>query len=97
MNYSITEVQITPIKPQDGLVGFASIVLNDCLFLGSIGIHSRLDGSGFRLTYPTKKIGLRDLNLYHPLNRELSKAVEKAVISRFKDVMKYNNDRHCGT
>jgi len=53
----VTEVQIKVIKPKEGLLGFASLVLNDSLYLSSIGIYGRLDGSGYRITYPTKKVG----------------------------------------
>ncbi|MGP8321200.1 MAG: hypothetical protein ACT6FE_02585 [Methanosarcinaceae archaeon] len=35
----ITEIQIVPIKANNGLVAFASVVLNNQLYLGSIGIH----------------------------------------------------------
>lgn len=90
----ITELQITPIKPNNGLIAFASVVVDGNLYLGSIGIHSRIDGSGYRLTYPTKPIGGRDLNIYHPINKQASEAIEQAVISKYKDVMKENNDRY---
>jgi len=33
-----SEVNVTPVKPQDGLVAFASIVIGD-LYLGSIAVH----------------------------------------------------------
>ena len=56
----ITEIQITPIKPKNGLVAFASIVLENNIHLGSIGIYTKLDGSGYRITYPTKKVGFKD-------------------------------------
>ena len=78
----ITEVQIIQIKPHDGLVGFASILFDDCLYLGSIGVHTRLDGQGYRITYPTKKIGDRNLNIYHPINRGLSEEIENAVLAK---------------
>lgn len=52
----ISEIQITPIKPQNGLVAFASCLINKGLYLGSIGILTRLEG-GYRLTYPTKSVG----------------------------------------
>lgn len=87
----ISEIQIIPIKPQDGLVAFASFVLDDNLYLGSIGIITRLKG-GFRLVYPTKKVGIRNINIFHPINKEFAKSIEKEVISKFEDVMK--NDRH---
>ena len=46
----ISEVNIQLIKPANGLVAFASVVLDDKIYLGSIGVHQRLDGTGFRLT-----------------------------------------------
>lgn len=69
-----------PIKPKDGLVAFASLVLDGCLFLGSIGIYMRLDGSGYRITYPTKPVGGRNLHIFHPINRELGTAIERAIL-----------------
>jgi len=83
----ITEIQITPIKPKDGLVGFASIVLENSFYLGSIGIYTRLDGSGFRLTYPTKKIGENSINIFHPINKKTSKAIEEAVFKKLNNIL----------
>lgn len=77
----ISEIQIVPIKPNDGLVAFASVVLNDSLYVGSIGIHTRLEG-GYRLTYPTKKVSGKDLNIFHPINRELSQKIECAIFEK---------------
>lgn len=90
----ITEIQIIPIKPNNGLVAFASIVVDGNLYLGSIGIHTRIDGSGYRLTYPTKPVGGRDLNIYHPVNKNASEAIEQAIVNKYKEVMKENNDRY---
>ena len=85
----ITEVQIIPIKPKDGLVAFASVVLENGLYLGSIGVHTRLDGSGYRITYPTKKIGDKNINIYHPINKKTSKTIEQAVFKKLKEL--FNN------
>ena len=84
----ITEIQIIPIKPRDGLVAFASIVLECGLYLGSIGVYTRIDGSGYRITYPTKIIGNKDINIYHPISRETSKVIEKAIISEAEKIFK---------
>jgi hypothetical protein len=51
---NITEVQIIPIKPKDGLIGFASLVF-DGIYLGSIGIYKRLNGELLR-TSMTKSL-----------------------------------------
>ncbi len=83
----ITEVQIIPIKPKDGLIAFASVVLENSVYCGSLGVYTRIDGSGYRITYPTKKIGNRDINVFHPINKETSKAIEEAVISKVKELL----------
>lgn len=82
----ITEINIIPIKPKDGLVGFASVVLDNCLYLGSMGVYSRLDGTGYRITYPTKPVGGRDLNVYHPISRDLGKAIESAITNKANEL-----------
>lgn len=94
MKNTISEVQIVPIKAHNGLIGFASLVLNDQLYISSIGIHSKLDGTGYRLTYPTKFVGDKGINIYHPINRQLSSDIEQAIFNKFKEVMEKSNDRH---
>lgn len=84
---NISEIQIIPIKPKDGLVGFASIVFNDCLYLGSIGIYTRPQG-GFRLTYPTRKAGLTNINVFYPIRKEVASVLEKVIIDKFEEVTK---------
>lgn len=91
----ISEIQIIPIKPIDGLVAFASFVLDDKFYLGSVGIMTRPQG-GYRLTYPSKKVGLRNLNIYYPISKDFAQEVESAVISKFEDVMNNQHDRHNG-
>lgn len=88
----ISEVNITLIKPRDGLIGFASLVIDDALFLSSIGIHQKLNGNGYRLTYPTKKIGANTMDIFHPINHEAGKSIETAVINKLNDVMNRLND-----
>ena len=81
----VSEVNITPIKPQDGLIAFASVVVNESLYLGSIAIYTRPDGS-YRLLYPTKKLGDRLVNLFHPICRETSKQIEDAIFKKCEEI-----------
>ncbi len=90
----ISEVNIVPVKPHNGLVAFASLVINDDIFVGSIAIHEKLSG-GFRLTYPTKQSGLHKSNVFHPINRDAGAVIEKAVMNKLNDVMKKANN-HVG-
>ena len=50
----ISEVRIIPIRPKDfGLVGFASLVINKAIYLGSIAIMAAPDGV-YYLVYPQR-------------------------------------------
>ena len=92
MTNRLSEIQIIPIKPQNGLVAFASFVLDENLYLGSIGIVTRPQG-GYRLVYPTKKVAEKNLNIFYPISREFALVIEQEVIKQFEEVMN-NYDRH---
>lgn len=80
----ISEVEIIPIKPREGLVGFASVVIDNSIYLGSIGIHSRPEG-GYRLTYPTKESN--GLNIFHPINKNAGYQLEKVIVLKFEKII----------
>lgn len=83
MKNRISEVQVVPVKPQNGLVGLAGLVFDNCLYLSSLGIYTRPSG-GYRLTYPTKKIG--GANIFHPINKDIGEQIERAVAAKFEEI-----------
>ena len=87
MGTIISEIQIIPIKPNNGLVGFASFVFNNCFYISSIGIYTRPQG-GYRLTYPTRKGANGSFNIIHPINKETADQIERVVIEKFEEVTK---------
>lgn len=80
----ISEIEIAFIKPQRGVIAFASFVLEGNIYLSNIAIHKKLNEDGYRLTYPSKGT----FSIFHPINKVASLEVEQAVISKLKDVMK---------
>lgn len=68
-------------------MAIGSVVLDNSFFLGSIGIHKRLNGDGYRLTYPTKKIGIKSVNIYHPINKQTSLEMERAIIQKAREIL----------
>ena len=86
VNSSITEIEITPIKPINGLVGFASLVFNNSLYLGSIGIYTRPTG-GFRLAYPTRPNPKGGINIFHPINKLIATEIEEKVIKKYEEIV----------
>ncbi|HAN21183.1 MAG TPA: hypothetical protein DCP51_05850 [Clostridiales bacterium] len=77
----ISEIEIIPIRAKDGLIAFASVLLDKKIKLGSIGIFTKLNG-GVRLTYPTKGM----FNIFNPITKELSQAIEKSVIEKLNEI-----------
>lgn len=82
----VTEIQIKPVKPNNGLIGFASCVVNQELYLSSIGIFTKLNEQGYRITYPTKKVGEDNLQIFHPITQELGKEIEMAITQKAQEL-----------
>ena len=89
----VSEVQIMPVKPNKGLVGFASFVLYKAVFCGSVGIYTRPMG-GYRLVYPTRKVFGKDIDIFHPITQEVGRAIEEAVVSQYEDVVSKTSGRY---
>ncbi len=87
MKTEIGEVEIVPIKPREGLVAFASCVMDKKLYLGGIGVHVKLDGSGYRLAYPCKKLGETNIPIYHPISKQLGDVITEAIGEKMNKLM----------
>lgn len=87
----VSEVNITPIKPTEGLIAFASVVVDGSLYLGSIAVYTRPDGT-YRLLYPTKKVGEKLVNLFHPISREASKNIEYVIFKKCNEIFNNNHE-----
>ena len=82
----ISEINVIPVKPNEGLIGFASFVLEEKYYVGSVAIYTKLDGSGYRLVYPSKKVGIKNVNVFHPINTEVGKIIDEAVINKINEL-----------
>lgn len=92
---NISDISIDLVKPRDGLIAFASLILEESIYLGNIGVMKRLNEDGYRLVYPTRKVGNKSFNIYYPINRRMGKMIEKAVIKQLKEVLnKYDRHNH---
>ena len=66
---------------------FNIFVLDDKYYISSVAIYTRLDGSGgYRLVYPTKKVGDKNINIFHPINQEVGGIIEKEVIKKLSEI-----------
>ncbi|MBA7645028.1 hypothetical protein ES703_52780 [subsurface metagenome] len=92
----VNEVQIIPVKPHNGLLAFASCVIDDRLYLGSIAIYTKLNEKGFRLVYPTKKIGNTNIPIFHPVNKDTAETIHKAIAEKLEKLY-HMTDREINT
>ncbi len=94
MNTTITEILIHPLKGRGGLVAIASFVMDEKVYLGGIGVYTKLSG-GYRLTFPTRSLNTnpkrfgdeREVNIYYPINREFGLMVEASIIKEYERLM----------
>jgi len=85
----ISEIQIIPLKPKEGLVAFASCVVNKALYIGNIAIYTRPSTQeAFRLVYPVKILpNGKEIHCVHPINKEAGEAILKEIIKKFREVI----------
>ncbi len=82
----ISKIQIKRVMPNEGLVGFASCILEDALYLGNIAIFTRLnDKSKIRLVFPIKEIEDKKISVFHPLTSDMYYKLEEAITKEFHD------------
>lgn len=84
----LSEIQITPVKPRDGLVAFTSFVINDSFYVSDVAIHSRLGQEGFRLVYPMRTLptGAR-VNILHPIRKDVALEIEAQVSGAYQQLL----------
>lgn len=90
----VTEIQIITIKPKNGLIAFASCVIDKQLYISSIGVHRRLDGMGYRITYPSMLVGSKRMDYFHPITKQAGKAIEEAVVKKCEKLFEGSDDKH---
>lgn len=86
MNSDISQIEYIPIKPRAGCMGFVSFVLNGNLYCGSVAVYSRPEG-GIRLVWPKVNNKGVQYPTVHPINQELTQAIERAVRERVENLL----------
>ncbi|OGC76208.1 MAG: hypothetical protein A2Z27_03535 [candidate division Zixibacteria bacterium RBG_16_50_21] len=85
---TVSEIQIIPVKPKDGLIAFASFVINGKVYVGNVAVYTRPADHSIRLVYPQKTLpNGKSIHCVHPITRELGEAIEQAVFQRYKQVI----------
>jgi len=82
----LSEINIVPVKPRDGLIGFCTFVIDEKFYIGSVAIFSRLNGD-LRLVYPQKN----GIDCCHPLSRQVGEYITDVITQKF---LKFNEPRY---
>lgn len=93
---NISDIEFVPIRPRGGLLGFVEFIVNDAFFVGDVAVHSRLDGSGIRLVYPSKRLVTgKEINVFRPIRREVAEEIEGEVQKVIFKIIDNNLNKKC--
>jgi len=86
---TISEINIVPVKPQSGLVAFATCTINKQFYIGNIAIYTSLSSpGGFRLVYPARTLSNgKQLSIVHPISKEAGLLIQKRIVERYLELM----------
>ena len=80
----ITEVKVFPVKDNDKLKAYASIVFDDCFVIRDLRVISGTMGLFVAMPSRKRKDGsFRDTA--HPLNMETRDKIEKSILESYKE------------
>ena len=93
MNHDVnlSEIQFIPVSPQNGLVGFVSFVIDEKYYVSSIAVYTRLSRAGYRLVYPSKKVGQININTFRPIDALVGIKIEEKVSKKVTEIF----DKEC--
>ncbi len=86
---SISSVSILPLRPQGGLCGFGSCILNEAYYLGALAIYTSPGSKhGFRVVFPNKRLASgKTVEIFHPLSQEAGAIIEEAIVKEYARIM----------
>lgn len=89
-NLQTSEISIVPIHSENGMVAFASAVVNNQFFIGNIAIYTSPSTShGFRLVFPNKKLSSgQSIDCFKPITRDAEEKLTKDIVDRYKEIIK---------
>lgn len=85
----ISEIQILPVKPNNGLIAFISFVINNQFYVGNVALYtSPSSADGYRLVYPIKMLpNGKEIHCVHPINRETGEQVKGIIVAKYQEIM----------
>ena len=83
----VNEINIVPVKPNNGLIAFVSFVIDNKFYVGNVAIFTRRDKQGqIRLVYPQKN----NVNCIHPISHKTGETITNAVQKKYDEIFSEN-------
>lgn len=73
------------LNREDGLIGFASCVLNRQYYIANIAIFSKEGGKYYVLGYPKKEVLQSRLQYHRPFSRAMAIGMKTAILNKAKE------------
>jgi len=83
---NITEVKVFPVKDNDKLKAYASIVFDDCFVIRDLRVITGSEGLFVAMPSRKRKDGTFK-DTAHPLNMETREMIEKTILSSYLKIV----------
>lgn len=82
-----TDIVFIPVTPQNGLIGFMNCLFDGKVYLSSIAVKVKPDGTLYLLC-PSKRFNEKTLQYFYPINKETYEAMVDAVRPQVAEFLK---------
>jgi DNA-binding cell septation regulator SpoVG len=80
----VSDVKIRLVdRSEDGLIGWASCVVNGSLYLDNIAIRRNMEGEVI-ITFPARRSGSGEFYYFKPINRKAAGILTEVIIAKLK-------------
>lgn len=89
----VGEIQITLVRPVNGLVAFCTCTVHNSFYVGNIAIYTAPSNLlGYRLVFPTKKLlSGKQVPIFYPYRKDVEEIVTKAIVGKYVELMESFN------
>lgn len=93
VDLKVSEVKVRLVdRHDDGLIAWASCVVNRALFLNNIAVRNSREGK-LILSFPVRKKGNMKYFHFHPITREATRIIEDAILDKLIHEENVSNEK----
>lgn len=86
---TISDIQVIPVNPNKGLIGFISFTIQKAIRLNSVAVFTSLTNIGkYRLVWPAKKVNERLIYYSLPIDKKTQKYILEQLTPEIKKIFR---------